>query len=160
MNENERLIEKFYTGFKNSDSRAMIECYHADVEFSDPVFPYLKGNQAKAMWAMLTQRKAAPGERTFEKVRADEKTGSAHWEAKYLFPATGRPVHNKIDATFEFKDGKIVKHTDKFDFWKWSGMAMVPAGLLLGWNPILKMIIRRKVRKLLDEFIASHTEFQ
>ena len=102
MHPNEKLIEMFYTAFKNSDPKTMAECYHPDVEFSDPVFPYLKGKRAMAMWALLGQRKADPNDRWFENIRADDKTGSAHWEAKYKFPANGRPVHNKIDAKFEF----------------------------------------------------------
>ena len=60
MHPNEKLIEKFYTGFKNSDAQAMIDCYAPDVEFSDPVFPALKGKRAMAMWAMLGERKADP----------------------------------------------------------------------------------------------------
>jgi hypothetical protein len=36
MNENEKLIEKFYMSFKNSDPKSMIECYHEEIEFSDP----------------------------------------------------------------------------------------------------------------------------
>jgi hypothetical protein len=32
---------------------------------------------------------------------------SAHWEPKYRFSQTGRLVHNIIDSTFEFKEGKL-----------------------------------------------------
>ena len=58
MHPHAQLIETFYTAFKNSDPAAMIACYHPDIEFSDPVFPGLRGNRAKAMWAMLGQNKA------------------------------------------------------------------------------------------------------
>jgi ketosteroid isomerase-like protein len=159
MHPNEQLIEAFYTAFKNSDGPGMAACYHPDVEFSDPVFPALKGKRARAMWAMLAQRKADPNDRTFDSVRADDQRGSAHWEAKYKFPATGRPVHNRIDAEFEFEDGKIRRHTDRFDFWTWSRMAFGPAGLLLGWGP-LKVPVRKKLATLLDQFIQEHPELR
>ena len=159
MHPNEKLVETFYTGFKNSDAAAMAACYHADVEFSDPVFPALKGNRARAMWAMLCQRKADPNDRTFDSIKADDTRGSAHWEAKYAFPANGRPVHNRIDAEFEFQDGKIRRHTDRFDFWIWSRMALGPVGLLLGWGP-LKGPLRKRVAATLDQFIADHPEFR
>jgi ketosteroid isomerase-like protein len=159
MNANEKLIETFYTAFKNSDPATMTACYHPEVEFSDPVFPYLKGKRAMAMWAMLGQRKADPNDRTFESIRADDAKGSAHWEAKYKFPATGRPVHNKIDAQFEFLDGKIRKHTDSFDFWKWSQQAFGPTGLLLGWGP-LKSPVRKRLAQALDKFVEEHPEFR
>lgn len=159
MHPNEELIEKFYTGFKNSDAAAMNACYAPDVEFSDPVFPGLKGKRAMAMWAMLNERKADPNDRWFENVKADDKSGSAHWEAKYKFPLNGRPVHNKIDAAFEFKDGKISKHTDTFAFWSWTRQALGLMGVLMGWNPLFQSAMQKKLSKRLDDFIAEHPEY-
>jgi ketosteroid isomerase-like protein len=160
VHEHEQLIAKFYTGFKNSDTAAMLACYHPDVEFSDPVFPNLRGQRAKAMWAMLTQRRADPADRTFSDVHTDATSGSAHWEAEYLFPGTGRKVHNRIDAKFEFQDGLIRRHIDTFDFWTWSAMALGPIGTLLGWTPFLKGKVRKQVATRLDQFIAERPEFQ
>ena len=113
-----------------------------------------------AMWAMLGERKADPNDRWFENVKADGARGSAHWEAKYKFPLNGRPVHNKIDAQFEFRDGKIVKHTDTFDFWKWSQMALGLPGTLFGWSSFFQSALQKKLRQRLDEFIAAHPEYQ
>ena len=50
--------------------------------------------------------------------------GSAHWEAWYSFSKTGRKVHNIVEAEFEFKDSKIIKHTDTFNLHKWASQAM------------------------------------
>lgn len=160
MHPNEKLIETFYTGFKNSDAAAMNGCYAPEVKFSDPVFPHLEGKRAMAMWAMLTERKADPESRWFEQVKADDARGSAHWEAKYAFPLNGRPVHNKIDAVFEFKDGKIVKHTDTFDFWAWSKMAFGLTGTLFGWSSLFQSALQKKLGQRLDAFIAAHPEYQ
>lgn len=44
---------------------------------------------------------------TYHIIVANKKTGKAHWEANYIFSQTEREVLNKIDATFESKDGKI-----------------------------------------------------
>ena len=159
MHPNEKLIETFYTAFKNSDGPGMAACYHPDVEFSDPVFPGLTGRRARGMWAFLCRNKANPDDRWFENVRADDTRGSAHWEAKYKFPSNGRPVHNRIDATFEFEGGKIRRHTDVFDFWGWSRQALGAPGLLLGWGP-LKAPLRKKLAQALDEFLAEHPEIQ
>ena len=159
MHPNERLIETFYTSFQNSDAKGMIACYHEDVEFSDPVFPRLRGRRARAMWSMLNERKADPKDRTFDAVRADDKRGSAHWEARYKFPSTGRPVHNIIDAEFEFEGGKIKRHTDTFAFWRWSRQALGAPGLLLGWGP-LKGPLRARLSKLLDEYMEKHPELE
>lgn len=150
MNPNEKIIENFYTAFQKLDAEAMIACYHPDVHFSDPVFPNLPALEAGAMWKMLCSQ-AKNFELTFADIQADEQTGKAHWEAFYDFSATGRRVHNIINAAFEFQDGKIIKHTDTFDFWKWSSQALGPVGLLLGWTPML----RRKVQKQAGERLAG-----
>ena len=85
----------FYTAFKTRTLRAMAACYHADVEFSDPVFPALEGEpRPRAMWAMLTRRKADPNDRSFDNVRRmGIEGGGADWEAecKKSFPPTDDP---------------------------------------------------------------------
>ena len=154
---NEDLIRRFYESFQRRDAEGMIACYHPDVAFSDPVFQGLRGGEARAMWRMLCER-AKDFELTFDNVRADDAQGSAHWEARYTFSATGRRVHNVIDATFKLSGGKIIKHDDHFDLWRWARMALGPSGALLGWLPPMQGAVRGKARKGLDEFIASRGE--
>lgn len=154
MNKNKDLIEKFYSSFQKLNSDSMVECYHENIEFSDPAFPNLKGSDAGNMWKMLCSQ-AQDFELSFSDITADETTGSAHWEAKYLFSMTGRKVHNKIDATFKFQDGKIIHHKDQFNFWKWSSMALGLPGKILGWSPVLKNKVRKQAGKNLQRFIAK-----
>jgi len=152
---NERLITSFYQAFAEQNSEAMIACYHpTDARFSDPVFQDLSAPELFAMWTMLTKR-AADFHLTFSEVEANDTTGSARWEARYLFSKTGRNIHNKIKANFVFRDGKIVQHRDDFDLWAWAGMALGPVGKLLGWTPLLQGTIRKSARKELDAFMAK-----
>ena len=146
MQANEALIYKFYEAFQKKDGASMASCYHPSIEFSDPVFPDLKGSSAGAMWRMLTE-KALDLEISFSNVQADESSGSANWEAVYSFGKTNRKVHNKIRATFEFKDGQIVKHTDRFNLWRWAVMALGARGLLLGWSPMVRKAVRAESAK-------------
>jgi ketosteroid isomerase-like protein len=154
MHPNEELIETFYTSFQKLDAEAMARCYHADVRFSDPVFPNLTQPEVCAMWRMLCKQ-AKNFELTFADVEADDRTGKAHWEARYDFSATGRRVHNRIDARFEFQDGKIIKHTDSFNFWKWSRMALGPTGLLLGWTPPVRKKVQNQAAARLAKFMSA-----
>jgi ketosteroid isomerase-like protein len=149
MHPNEKLIETLYTSFQNLDAEGMLSCYHPDIRFSDPVFPLLSEREVGGMWRMLCSQ-AKDFELTFAEVQADDRAGKAHWEARYKFSATGRSVHNKIDAEFEFQDGKIIKHTDRFDFWKWSRMALGPVGFLLGWTPLLRKKVQTQARARLE----------
>ena len=154
MHPNAQLIEKFYTSFQALDADGMSACYHPEVVFSDPVFGRLEGGRASAMWHMLCGR-AKTLQIAFSDVRADDRTGSAHWEARYTFGKSARPVHNVIEAAFEFRDGLIIRHTDTFDLWRWSGMALGPAGTLLGWSPPLRAAVRRDARRGLDAYVGK-----
>jgi ketosteroid isomerase-like protein len=154
MHPNKQLIESFYRAFQKLDADAMVLCYHADIHFSDPVFPDLSRDEVGAMWRMLCSQ-AKNFELTFDSIEANDQKGKAHWEARYDFSATGRRVHNKIDAEFEFQDGKIIRHTDTFNFWKWSSMALGPVGFLIGWTPMLRKKVQKQARGRLDKFVKS-----
>ena len=131
----------------------MSECYHSDVDFSDPVFQKLHGPEVGMMWTMLCLQSSSL-EIAFENVQADDKKGRADWSAKYTFGKAKRSVHNRIHAEFIFEDGKIIKHTDQFDFWRWSRMALGPLGLIMGWNSIVKVNIRKQAMTNLSKFIT------
>jgi hypothetical protein len=156
-NINEQIIIEFYTSFQDKNYAGMQKCYHQDATFSDPVFQNLSSSEVKAMWEMLL-RGAQDLEITFQDVKADAKTGHCHWEAKYTFSVTGRKVHNIITASFEFRDSKIFRHVDDFNFWRWSIMALGPKGLLLGWTPFVRQKVRGSARKRLDSFLKSQRE--
>jgi hypothetical protein len=55
-------------------------------------------------------------------------------------------VHNVIDARFTFVAGRITRHVDSFDFWRWSRQALGPAGALLGWTPMLQGAVASRAR--------------
>ena len=147
---NKELIERFYGAFDRKDGHAMAECYASDVHFSDPAFGDLHGPRAEAMWQMLLD---APGDLAVELLEhdADEKTGSAHWRATYVFSQTGRPVVNDVRARFTFRDGLIAEHHDQFDFHRWARQALGAPGLLLGWTPFMRNAVRRKANARLEE---------
>lgn len=155
---NEDTIKAFYTAFQHKDWKTMQSCYHEAASFSDPVFPNLNSKQAKAMWHMLVAA-STDLEITFTNINVSGQTGSCHWEAFYTFSKTGRKVHNKIDAKFEFKEGLIVKHTDYFDLWKWTGMALGLKGSLLGWTPFVQKKVRVMAGRNLEKFQAENPQY-
>jgi ketosteroid isomerase-like protein len=154
VNQGEELIDKFYSCFAARDADGMCACYHSDVVFSDPVFGLLQSSQAVSLWHLHTAR-AADLRISYSGIRADAGGAVAHWDATYKFSRTGRHVHNVITAAFSFRDGLIVRHADTFNLWRWAGMALGPAGLLLGWTPIVRAAVRREARRGLEEFMAS-----
>ena len=142
MHPNAALIQRLYESLGRRDAAGMVACYHPEVHFSDPVFD-LKGPQAGDMWRML----CANGRDltvAFSHIEADDLTGRGHWDARYTFSATGRQVLNRIDSSFEFRDGLIVRQHDHFDFWRWSRQALGTPGWLLGWSGFLKKKVRTK----------------
>ena len=59
---------------------------------------------------------------------------------------------NRIEALFAFRDGRIVRHYDRFSFWRWSAQALGPAGRFLGWFAPLKWMVRRQAAAQLDRY--------
>lgn len=154
MHPNAKLIQDFYEAFQRRDAEAMAASYHPDVHFSDPVFADLRGARAGGMWKMLVAR-GKDLTLTFSDVSADDKEGRAHWEADYTFGATGEKVHNVIDARFTFRDGKIVRHVDTFDFPRWAAQALGWKGRLLGGFGFLHKGVQKKALEGLDAFMAK-----
>jgi ketosteroid isomerase-like protein len=159
MEAQRQTIERLYQAFARLDADSMAQCYAPDATFDDEVFS-LKGRpEVMGMWTMLCDAVRAKGQDdwrlVWSGVQAEGSGGRAHWEAWYRFSATGRLVHNRIDATFRFApDGRIAIHRDRFDFWRWSRQALGAPGLLLGWTPLL----RGKVRAQAAANLRRHLE--
>jgi len=153
MHPHEALVRDFYAAFARHDAEAMARCYHADVFFTDPVFPALRGKDAGDMWRMLLSR-AKDLEVTLDEASADDEGGRAKWTARYTFTKTGRPVVNRVDAMFAFRDGLIVRHYDGFSFWRWASQALGPMGKLLGWALPIKWKVRKDAAAALEKFVA------
>jgi hypothetical protein len=82
----------------------------------------------------------------------DVDSNSANWTAAYVFRKTGRKVVNRISAQFEFKDGKIIRHTDHFNLWRWTSQALGLPGYLLGWTGYMQKRCIRQTSALLKNF--------
>lgn len=150
------LIDTFYTAFSNLDAITMAACYHDDIVFEDPAFGVLRGEHAKNMWHMLCRsQKDKDFNVTYSEVKSNTTEGSAKWEAKYTFSKTGRKVHNKINAQFEFKDGLIIKHTDTFNLHKWAKQALGFKGLLIGNTSFFKKKLQQQTEALLNKFESN-----
>jgi ketosteroid isomerase-like protein len=152
---NDDVIVRFYEAFAARDGDKMAACYADDARFSDPVFQGLTGKEPGQMWRMLTSNPDSDLKVELLDHAADGDTGTAHWQATYTFPDTGRKVLNDVQASLHFENGKIADHVDKFDFHKWAGQALGLPGKLLGGTPIIKGATRRKARARLDKFIAG-----
>ncbi len=157
MTPNEALIHQFYTAFQQKDVKTMQSSYDDHAIFNDAVFINLDAQQIRAMWQMLLSR-SGDMVMDFRNVREEGGRVRAYWEARYTFTATGKKVVNKINAEFEIKDGKIVKHTDTFNFHRWARQAFGIGGLLLGWTNVFKEKVRQTAKKKLDEYMLKSNQ--
>ncbi|SRX55256.1 hypothetical protein AEQU1_02278 [Aequorivita sp. CIP111184] len=131
----------------------MLEYYDNNVTFEDPAFGVLHGEEAKNMWRMLCKTQQGKDFKVVtSNIECTPKAGKARWEAYYTFSKTGRKVHNVVNATFKFKDGKIINHVDKFNLYRWSKQALGFRGFLIGWTAFFKQKLNQQTRFLLSEF--------
>jgi ketosteroid isomerase-like protein len=159
MYSNKQLIEQFYTSFQKLDWRGMLQCYHKEVFFYDPVFEDLEATKAGAMWKMLCQQ-AKDFSLEFKKAEADHEFGSCEWKATYTFSKTGRKVVNKVKAHFKFHEGKIIEHMDDFDLYAWSRQALGVSGWILGWSSFVKNKIRKTAKLNLENFMKRESRLE
>jgi len=148
LHPNAALLDRFYGAFRERDSAAMIACYHPDASFRDPIFD-VRGEELADMWRMLCER-GRDLVLDWQVLAADDAGGRAHWEPRYTFAVTGRPVHNRIDSQFTFRDGRIASQVDSFSLWRWSRMALGAQGAALGWAPFVRNAIRGEARRTFD----------
>jgi ketosteroid isomerase-like protein len=151
MHPNARLVHELYACFGRRDVAGMLACYAPDVEFTDVIFRSLKRQELGHMWQMLLERTPDLEVSVYD-VRADDEHGSARWEAHYTFGVTGRRVHNVVDASFRFRDRQIIWHEDRFDLWRWAGMALGAKGKAFGWFPLMRNAVRKQARRRLEHF--------
>ena len=149
-------ITRFYAAFAQLDGDTMQACYAEDARFDDEVFSLQGPREIGGMWRMLCEGTKAKGLAHWKLETSRITERSAHWEAHYRFSATGRLVHNIIEAEFEFApSGLIRKHRDRFSFWRWSRQALGTPGLLLGWTPIVRNKVRAQAAANLALFMAK-----
>jgi hypothetical protein len=132
----------------------MAACYAPDASFADPVFE-LRGREIGAMWTMLCAR-ARELAVECANVAADDGHGRSDLDARYVFTATGRRVHNRIHSEFTFDGGRIAVHRDDFDMRRWLRMAIGPVTLVPGISGVLQRRVRAQARRSLDEWIERH----
>jgi hypothetical protein len=150
------IIERFYAAFAKLDGAAMQACYAPGATFEDEAFSLKGPQEIGGMWRMLCDATKAKGMAHWKLDVSQVTANSAHWEAHYLFSATGRLVHNRIDASFEFDpQGLITRHRDRFDFWSWSRQALGMPGLLLGWSPFLRNKVRSTAAASLKRYLGK-----
>jgi SnoaL-like domain len=153
-------IERFYSAFARLDHATMQACYSEGATFRDEAFSLAGPAQIGGMWRMLCEATKAKGlahwKLEHSQVQSNGKTGSAHWDAHYLFSATGRKVLNRIDAKFVFDErGLIVEHVDSFNFHTWARQALGLPGLLLGWTPFLRKKVQERAATQLQRYLAG-----
>jgi ketosteroid isomerase-like protein len=158
MNQRD-LIPSLYAAFADLDPEGMKRSYAEDATFDDPAFSLRGRDEIVGMWSMLCDAVRANGRDVWQlrlvEYRSDESTGHARWEARYRFSATGRIVHNRIDAQFELRDGLIWRHRDEFNFHRWARQALGPIGWLLGATPWLEQKVRTQAASNLARYLAK-----
>lgn len=151
---NKEIAGNFYSAFSKGEADIMTSYYSDAIEFEDPGFGKLKGNQAKMMWNMLLERSQGNLKIDYKIIESTENKVQVNWEARYPFSKTGRNIHNKITAYLTIEDGKITKHNDHFNLWKWSRQAFGLKGLLLGWTPFFRKKLQQQTRGLLKKYMS------
>ncbi|HXS53149.1 MAG TPA: nuclear transport factor 2 family protein [Usitatibacter sp.] len=149
MHPHEALVRRFYACLAARDPEGAAACYHADVFFSDPLFPRLRGEAAVDLWRMRLESETTGAVRLLE-VSADAEAAIARWSLQEDF--RGRTVVTHGRAMFAFRGDRISRHYDHFSLWRWTSRAFGPAGAALGWFGPFRWAVRRRAARALERF--------
>ncbi|PKP26419.1 MAG: nuclear transport factor 2 family protein [Bacteroidetes bacterium HGW-Bacteroidetes-2] len=149
------IITQFYDAFVEGNAKNMVFLYDEKIEFEDPAFGKLHGEEAHKMWEMLIKRSNGNLKVSYTIYDVAVNFAVVHWTATYPFARTGRTVTNHIVANIVLKNHKIIKHTDYFNLWKWSRQALGWKGFLLGWTPFFKNKLQQQTQTLLKDYIKN-----
>lgn len=148
------VARAFYDAFCKGDTATMEALYAPGVQFHDEIFDFPDRAGTMGMWRVLTDP-ASGGRFTYSVLGVKGDVVTVKWLADYKFPSKdfGRPVHNEVTATLVVRNGRIVKHTDRFSWEKWSRQAL-PFGGLSSWGPAASAI-KWAIRTALAHSAAS-----
>ena len=134
-NANAQVIERFYARrSRGATARPWPRATRPNAHFVDPVFELHAGRDRRDVGDALRARQGSA--RRGARHRLPTATAVARTGRRwYRSRATGRPVHNVIDATFEFDDdGRILRQHDTASTcgagagWRWAPRARRSAG--------------------------------
>ena len=155
MNNDERLVERFFQAFQKLDAREMNACYSDDVAFYDPMFELLRGDEAKAMWEMLCTNAKDFSLRYDSIKNLDDGYYTCNWTASYTFSKTGRRVVNMCKAHMKIENGLITEHSDGWSMHKWSAQAFGFTGKLLGWAGFFRRKLKNTAKRNLMNYLEK-----
>jgi ketosteroid isomerase-like protein len=144
MTPAEGTAQRLYESIKRGDAATATECYCDDATYQDIAFD-LKGKEnIAAMWRLVCSREVKV---EYGDIRTEGSKVKGHWVFDYKFHGTN-PVHNEMNSTFTFRDGKIATHHDSASRWKWAKQALgIPKGALV---TVLPFILRIQAKKELE----------
>ncbi|ATZ20707.1 nuclear transport factor 2 family protein [Mesoplasma coleopterae] len=130
--EKELVLKEFYEAFTKGNSKKMNSLYDQSIIFNDPIFKDLNNKQVTNMWkSLLSNKKESKFEVSYEIIKENEDI-FVRWTATYLFGPKKRKVTNVVDSKMEVVNGKIVKHTDSFNFKKWAKQSIGGPAYIFG----------------------------
>lgn len=154
MNANENLLYEIYKSFRNKDLTILSDCYAGCATFSDPVFTNLNKDLTLAMFEKLMST-ADHLWIDIKKITANRQTGRAEWLITYTCSLTGRKIVQSMESYFIFKNGKIGRQIDYFNFYSYIRQLKGLKGLLWGWAGIFKDKVQNSAMRNLNLFLGA-----
>jgi limonene-1,2-epoxide hydrolase len=139
------IVKEFYKALDSGDYRTVNEFYHKNAHYKDEIFDF-KGLEIHALWytATLPDMELSA---ELESIREEEDAIYTEWVMSYTLDIIKRRIRLKEKGKFTFQEGKIIEHTDKYDFWTWCIQAFGIIGRALGWSNWLQNRVRSQAKK-------------
>lgn len=151
MNANEELLHIFFRSLKSKNFIQLADCYAKNATFTNPVYISLNKTLTVAMFNMYI-RNAENLRLDFKNITADHHSGSAEWLITYTTAKKNKVVIKYLKSHFTFKNEKIVKQVDDFNFYNYIRQIKGATGFMFGWARLYKTSVQNSAMKELIRF--------
>lgn len=145
MSKKIEIVKEFYEALNKRDYKIVNGLYHSEAKYRDEIFDF-NGIEIHALWYNATLPEMDISVK-LESIREEGDKVITEWEMRYTLDIIKRRINLKEKGVFEFKDEKIYRHTDTYDFWAWCTQAFGAIGRVMGWSNWLRNRVRNQARK-------------
>ena len=153
MHPNAALIHRLFTALTEHQPDVMASCYDPNATFEDIAFRLRGRQEIHDMWRMICLG-GSEITATCEILHADDATARVRVVDDYKFGEDKRPVVNRIDSHFVFRDGRIVEHRDDCDSRAWAEAAIGGVGGFIAGR--VSFVRRYMAGRKLKKFLRAH----
>ncbi len=155
METNSTIVKNLFQFLQENKYHDVVKLYAKDAFFTDDVFNLSCSDSIVLMWQYLA---FIFTDLHIKVVRIIETQDGAVVDWESFYQLRGKKIHNKLRSHFIIENGRILRQTDQFSFYRIARQTSGLKGWLLGWLPSVKKTMQNRLLSGFDQFSPSKSK--